>query len=601
MQKQILFWALCLASLSLKADYHYVLSWKMPQHHIYHVTLEIEANPAEFTDLYMATWRPGRYIRQDYAAAVGDISITDKNGKPLKWEKPNSSCWRVYASKGEKLHVEYDYFANNDDAGSSYLTEHQAYFNPINLFMFIPNRMNEKVELELPDLSRKWEAATALRTTKSHHRFTAESYHEFADSPTVFADNIKTLTFEIGKTKFYAHFQGEYLGGKEVDDFIVENLKKICAEQGAIFGGFPFEDYHFIYRLLNKEMRHAVEHSNSASFVLPTSVTQSVSAAMSGIMNISSHEFWHLWNVKRIRPASLFPYEYTNPQTTGLHWFTEGITEYYAGLIMTRAGLTPQNNFLDGIAINIQQIENSYAYTHTSATRSSCDSWLYTSDYLNYMYAVSYYTIGERLGTIIDLKMRTMTNNKQSLDDVFRYLYKNYWEQNKGVPEDGIQKAVEALTNESWQPFFDAYIHKNQPFDYAALFNEVGLKMLVTEGKLQGLNKLGVLNANNSSDGIEITRLHPEGDAYLCGLATDDEIVGINGESLKEANLNEKVQNLKKGDSLKFDVMRNGEKKKVKVVYSEKLKIRNFMLERPTTIDPSKAAILEDWLKSKVK
>ena len=367
-----------------------------------------------------------------------------------------------------------------------------------------------------------------------------------ADSPTVFAKEMKQLQFELDGTTFYAHFQGSYEGGEEVDKKVVEYLTAICREQGAIFGGFPFEEYHFIYRLVPYQMRHAVEHSNSASFALPSTVVANENAVKGGIAGISSHEFWHVWNVKRIRPAALWPYDYRSPQYTGLHWFTEGVTDYYTNLTLVRAGITSEEQYLRQLARTIQSLENSYAASVVSPTASSVDSWLATSPYAHPDHRISYYTLGSRLGLLLDLEARKRTEGEVSLDDVFRYLHEKYYQQNKGVPEEGVQQTLETLTNSDWSDFFNRYVHGTAPIDYKDIFEVFGLELEVKENSSMSKRDIGIIQIESIDQGILLKKLHPGGDAFKAGLGVNDVILEIDGKKATEVDLDEYVGKLKK-------------------------------------------------------
>jgi predicted metalloprotease with PDZ domain len=598
MKNNILLLAGLLLMSPLFAQYKYTLCWEKPQTHNYNIEVEVAPETPTHTDFQVAVWRPGRYITQDYAAAVSKFLAKDENGKPLKWEKVNPSLWRVYNEKASKVIIQYQYYANNEDAGSSYLSDNQAYFNPVNLFMYIPSRVNDKVTLVMPDLNKDWKAATALTKGKDFHTYTATSFHELADCPSVFSPKMKDLGFRSGKTQFYIHFQGEYQGNAEVDSMIVQNLRKICQEQASIFGGFPFSEYHFIYRLLNFDMRHAVEHTNSASFALPYTVTANKESVVGGICNISSHEFWHAWNVKRIRPASLYPYDYRAPQYTGLHWFTEGVTEYYTTLLMARAGVIPQENFLTTMANNIRNLENSYANTVISPYQASFDSWLAPSDYMTPHLATSYYPLGERVGFLLDVKMRNMTKGKKSLDDVFRYLYKEYYEKDKGVPEEGIQKAVETLTGESWKEFFEKYVNGVEKIDYEAILKPFGLEVTAKEAEVTGFDKIGISRQEKTEDGWYIQKLNPAGDAYRDGLATGDVIIKIAGKNNEAFAPTEYFAALRKGDPIRMEVFRGGNVVNLVVKYNAAYTPMTYSIKRAEKPSAEQEKMLNDWLKS---
>ena len=595
----LLIGALLSFCISYAADYNYTLKWLTPNTHTYVISLETQSQTNAYTDFKMPAWRPGRYILQDYAGAVSHFEAKDVNGNPLNWHKVDKDTWRVTHSQTGTVKITYRYFANNMDAGSSYYGPGQVYFNPINLFMYVDGRYDGSVTLMVPDLPSDWKKATALKMGANSKSFTAGSYHEFADSPTVFASEMKQMEFKLDGTTFYIHFQGPYQGGEEVDSRVIEYLTAICKEQGAIFGGFPFEEYHFIYRLVPYQMRHAVEHSNSASFALPASVVANKNAVKGGIAGISSHEFWHVWNVKRIRPAALWPYDYRAPQYTGLHWFTEGVTDYYTNLVLVRAGINTEEQYLRQLSRTIQSLENNYAASVISPTVSSFDSWLATSPYAHPDHRISYYTLGSRLGLLLDLEARKRSSGKVSLDDVFRYLYKNYFQQNKGVPEDGVQKALETLTNSDWADFFNNYVHGTGPIDYEEIFEPFGLELEVKEASSGNKRNIGIIQMETIDQGYLIKKLHPGGDAFMAGLGVNDVILEIDGKKATEVDLDDYVSELKKGESISMNVWIGfQEVKKIELKYTAAFASKSYSLSKKKKLKKKEEEMLSGWLKS---
>ncbi|MBX7243209.1 MAG: hypothetical protein K1X92_15800 [Bacteroidia bacterium] len=584
------------------AKYNYTLRWDKPNTHTYWIEIETEPQTESTTEFRIATWRPGRYIAQDYAAAVGSFAVTDEKGNALKYVKTNKNTWRVNHGNITKIKVKYSYFANNEDAGSSFYTEGQVYFNPINCFMYIPERLEDEVTLNVPDLPKDWSIATPLTLTRDIRIYTASSFHEFADSPTVFAKKMKKLTFKVGDVNFFAHFQGDYKGGADVDSAIISGLKKVVAEQGAVFGGFPFKSFHFIYRLLDFDMRHAVEHANSTSVALPSKVTQSVNNVTGGIISISAHEFWHVWNVKRIRPAGLFPYSYDSEQYTGLHWFTEGVTDYYSVLSMARSGVIPESEGLRILGNNMQSIDNSYAYTQVSPVYSSFDSWLGPSTYANPFLRNSFYTLGQRLGLLMDVRLRVITGGKKSMDDVFRYLYENYYEKDLGVPEEGIETALEAISGISWHDFFEKHVRGTQPVNYTDIFKGSGLELISKSNTTATLEKIGILQYERSEDGWFVKKINPAGEAFQAGIGLNDLITRINDKKPSEITDETFFKNLKKGDKITFEYINALSIQHTETVtFSGKAAPVIYTLQRVEKPTAEESAILSGLFGSKAK
>ncbi|RMG66304.1 MAG: M61 family peptidase [Bacteroidetes bacterium] len=583
--------------------YQYTLTWGGPSTHTYQIEATMEPQPGTTTDWSMPVWRPGRYFRQDYAAAISQFEAFDHKGRPLSWTKVSPHTWRVTHPGGEPVTIRYQAYAHNFDAGSSYLGQGQAYFNPVNLFMYIPDRLDQPVQLVVPSLPHDWKVATALVQGDDRKTFMAKTYHEFADSPTVLARDIKQLSFSLDGATFYLHFQGNYAGGPETDAAALDAVRRICQEQGAIFGDFPFEEFHFIYRLLPYQMRHAVEHSRSVSFALPATVADGPRQIVGGIASLTAHEFFHAWNVKRIRPAAMWPYDYGQPQPTHLHWFTEGVTDYYAHLTMVRTGLWSEEQFLRQQSRTLESLENSYAASVVSPAQASYDSWLENSDYLPPQHRISYYPLGTRLGLLIDLRLRGMTDGKKGLDEVFRYLNQTWYQQGKGVPEDGIEGALAALSGRDWRPWFAAYVYGTEPFGeaYEEALTAAGLTLLVEEKKGEGARSMGFLRLEPTSQGWLVQGVHPGGDAATAGLGPGDLILEVEGDQVANQETEAILGKVGRGEQIRLRVFSDFQVREVVLTHEGRFAPKSYQLQRDGDARPRAAGIRTDWLASQVR
>ncbi len=585
-------------------SYSYHLTWGAPNEHTYYVTLEVRGNDAgltgsehtAFTDFKVPAWRPGRYYLQNYAASISHFEAKNAQDQPLKWHKVDKDTWRVMHTPLENIAISYRAFAANFDAGSSYVGKDQAYFNPVNFFMYIPGRLDQPVELVVPDLPRDWKVATALsQESDAYNRFYADSYHELVDSPTVLAKDIKRLTFKDDGVIFCIYFQGNYMGDKSVEEAAVKNIKKICQAQKSIFGSYPFDEFHFIYRLLPYDMSHAVEHETSVSFAISAQNTASPKA-FSRKYGLTAHEFWHAWNVKRIRPAALWPYDYSQSQYTSLHWFTEGVTDYYALLTLVRTDLTSRTHFYRRLGGMMAGIANSSATQVVSPSQSSFDSWLNGSDYAHPNHATSYYGLGSHIGFVFDLMLRKESKGNVTLDHVFQHLYVTYYEQGKGVPEDGIQLAAEKLTGKSWQTFFDQHIHGTAPINYQALFAPFGLKVHKDTDDKVGIRRLGILRVQDVGQGLLVKRIHTDGDAYRDGLGLEDMILSIDGQKATAVELDEYFNGLKKGQTVNLEVFSDMQIRQIAVRFQGDWMPVVYEVEEKGNLSEKEEAMLNNWL-----
>ncbi len=571
--------------------YNYILSWDKPNLHTFTVEIQTESNQQNFTDFVIPAWRPGRYILQNFAAAISEFQALDPQNQSLKWQKQDKDTWRVFHINKSKLTIRYKFYANTLDAGSSFVGYTMAYINPSNLFMHVKNDLTSPctLELKMPD---DWKAATAL-IPAGNKKWTADSYHLFIDSPSIFSPTIITIPFKVDNVDFFCHFQGKYSADKNDEKALIDNITKIIREQKAIFGELPLKYYHFIYLILPFNIRHAVEHEYCAMFALPEYTTQQGSKFES-LLNITSHEFWHLWNVKRIRPAALWPYQYSTEAYTSLHWFTEGITSYYTDLTLLRCGLTSPQQYFKDLAKIFEDLDNNYASKIISCSQSSFDSWLATSNYNHPNHQISFYSLGHRIGFLLDMELRKVSNGKISLDDVFKDLYENAYKKNKGIEEDGIQKSCEKLTGQNFKSFFDSYIHGTEPIPYNDLLKPFDITLKKVPYSPDSYTCLGITRIDKSSGKVQILGLNPDSDAADAGIGIKDFVIAIDDKEVTTSNFESFFKNMAINQKFKFKVFSEGLTKEYTLTFTGKSVPYAYEMQIPKN-----NKLLNDYMKSK--
>ncbi len=521
--------------LQIMGEVSYRLFWAGEPPYTYRIAMRIAPSKGSYTDLRMPAWRPGRYILQNYAGGLYHFSAQTSDGRPLPWKKTDKDTWRIFhEGKPSAIEVSYRMDARTLDAGSSYQGGNLIYFNPITLFLYVVGGMEDRCVLELPDLPSTWTVATAL-PSRGKHRYEALSYHHLVDAPFVIAPTLRQASTSCESASIYIHFWGE-VGAKKLDDFL-SDLCKIIQTQKQIWGELPLSEYHFIYILVPFQMRHAVEHENCALFVLPQSGARDESSLKS-FLGISAHEFFHVWNVKRLRPAAMWPYDYNNPPMTSLHWLTEGVTDYYTSLSLARAGLISDNEYWTQLSNFLQQIENSWAYQNFSPSEQSLDSWHATSPYRPSFLQASFYASGKRLGFLLDMLLRRESGGRYKLDDLLRYLYQNYYKRGKGIPEEAVLEAVVQLLGAAKrgvvEDFWRSYVDGRERVCYNRFLAGLPIEVEEEEVPAQGWERIGIRQWTPEGEGIRVMEIEPMSCAAMLGLSREAVIYTVEGRSAKE-------------------------------------------------------------------
>lgn len=578
--------------------YQFELSWKNPVTHLYDVGITVQKAAGKHTDFVMPAWRPGRYILQNFAAAISRFQATDENGKPLEWQKTDKDTWRVQNPVGQTIRISYQSYANIMEQASSYLGPEMAYFNPFTLFMYVHDRLEAPCTLTVPAMPANWKSATQLIKTNKHNVFTAPTFHYLMDSPTILSPTLKQFSFKQDGVDYWVHFQGKYLvpDGEEKD--FLGALGKIMREHTAVFGELPLKEYHFIYLLTPFQYASATEHSYSAMYAISEGVAANA-RALGNLHGISSHEVFHLWNVKRLRPAAMYPYRYDKEAYTNLYWLAEGFTSYYDDLGLVRAGLLTRPQYFDEISRLVSRVENSYTQQVFSVDEISYDSWLYTSRYvMPYINGGFYYDAGARLGLLLDLQLRRVSNGKVDLDAVMKYLYNTYYKNDKGVPDDGVEKACTALTGQSFTTFFKQYAASPAPYDLKAVLEPMGLQVAVTDEPKGGLRRIGIDRSEMAQGGVLVNQLRPNGDAAAAGVPDRAIIIKIDGKAVGDVNFETWGEDFKTGQAITIDVVFNGESQTFTVSYTGNSVPKRYTIAPKDGID---AKWLDAWLGSKAK
>jgi predicted metalloprotease with PDZ domain len=535
----------------------YALSWDNPVSQLYTVrtTARASGQPVVFS---LPAWRPGRYILQNYAANVQNVRAEDESGVSLPVEWVDLDSWRVDPGSAEQVTLIYEYYATTFDGGASVLRPDLAYFNPVNLLPWVEERTGHAAKLTLA-APGDWAVATQLEPVSGDgHVFTAPDYHALVDAPTIASPDLVDWPFEVDGVRFHAVFRPAPDLNDRTRDEVLGALTAIAREEAAIFGGgFPFDEYWHLYQLVPYPFGHAVEHAASASYVIQDQIFASRDAYL-GFLSVTSHELFHAWNVKRIRPAALWPYDYSEPQLTRLHWWTEGVTAYYEELVLARAGLTTQNESFETFGRQIQALQNAPGRKVTSASLSSWTSWFSGYGGGNPNQTISFYNKGLLLGLLLDLTIRDATDGAKGLDDVFRLLWEEYYLERRGVPEDGVERAVEAVAERPFDDFFARYVDGTEELPYAETLAVVGLEARQVEVEGKPAATMGLV-LQQSGAAITVGNALPGGPALEAGIMRGDIVLAVDGRELESPDLDPILAAHAPGDHIPVRVLRGNQ------------------------------------------
>ena len=518
----------------------YTVSMPRPHTHLFEVEARLRyAAPAPASvDLVMPVWTPGSYLVREFERHVQDFSAQDGAGRALAWTKVNKNTWRVEAAGAREVRARYSVYANELTVRTAELNDRRAFWNNANILMYPDGLLGAPSTLRVEPFGG-WKVATGLPAVEgARDTFRAENYDVLYDSPFL-AGDFRVLPFEVRGVPHRIVIDGE---GNYDAERMRRDVQKIVEAGVAMMGDIPYRDYTFLL-LLAPSGGGGLEHLNSTALVWRR-FGFSAPEDLRSFYTLVAHEYFHLWNVKRIRPDALGPFDYTRENYTRLLWVAEGLTSYYENVLVRRAGLMSDRQHLDLAAREIQGLQNTPGRLKQSVEEASFDAWIehYRPDENTVNSAVSYYDKGSVLGLLLDLEIRRRSDGARSLDDVMRALYDDSYRKGRNYTPADFQRAAERAAGAGLEEFFRAYVRGREELDYDAALAWAGLR-LDTSGASAGqpAAEEAYLGATFAADGEQVVgravapgalvvKTVPAGTpAYEQGLSAGDEVVAVDG------------------------------------------------------------------------
>lgn len=483
----------------------YTISVAEPATHFYTVDGIFTSIPTDTLVLKLPNWMPGYYQLMDYAKSLQLLSINDDKGKSMTYQHPNDNTYIIPNSKNKTIRIIYNIETSKQFVANSYVDTGRAYIIPANSFLYPINQLNQPVQVDV-ELKDNWKhiatglepvialsgkanakkitsnkqvtgsAGTNLSSPPNTFSFIASDFDILYDSPILIGNLEELPSFKVKGIPHY--FKGYKLGSFDKIKFM-SDLKKIVETASSMIGDIPYNHYTFI---AIGPGRGGIEHLNNTTISFDGNSLKD-SASYNRMMNFIAHEYYHHYNVKRIRPLELGPFDYEKGNRTNLLWVSEGLSVYYEYLVVKRAGLMNENDLLKLLSGNISSVENNPGRKYQSLQQASYNTWSdgpFGTQGRDPNKAISYYDKGPVVGLLLDFEIRNATGNKRSLDDVMKLLYwKYYKEKGRGFSEAEFQQACEEIASKPLMEFFE-YVYTTKELDYDKYLGYAGLKLSTT-------------------------------------------------------------------------------------------------------------------------
>jgi predicted metalloprotease with PDZ domain len=589
------------ANAAARYGISYELDLNRPTTHLFGVTMHVTGVNESSVDFQLPSWYPGRYAIFNFGVNVQEVSAVCSGGQTLAIQKTDKATWRVSAAGCHAVDFHYRVYGNNQPGSFSQLDGTHANINGGPVLMYVVDHKPDPVKMNVL-VPSGWKMLSALGPL-NQTEISAPNYDVLIDSPIEVGPDFTVDTFTYGHST-YRVMVHSYGNEGENHPKLIDGLKKIVATEHAVFPEADMDTYTFFFHFETQGGTDGMEHLYGTQIGLPALLGEDY--GLSGALSIASHEFFHHWNIKRLRPVELGPWDYTRENYTKCLWVGEGVTEYYGEITSERAGLTSADDYLQSLAGMIGN--RRYEWRHgvgprmMGASQASFNAWYqdgysFRQDTNRNETFTSYYFDGDMISVFLDLRLREQSEGQHSLDDVMRYLWQHfylgetntYYFRGHGYTQDDVRKAVEAVAGHSYVDFFNRYVDGTDDLPFEEVFKGVGLSLecAVPENapSFTGL-ELG---------GIDIAAVWPNSPAEAAGLSKGDRILSVAGKNVTAQDALAALAALPAGTLSEIRVMRHHREMKITVTPVAPDNQRCKLVENPTA-SPKEVAIRKAWL-----
>ncbi|HZX58877.1 MAG TPA: PDZ domain-containing protein [Mucilaginibacter sp.] len=566
----------------------YTITFPEAQAHYADVEMDITGLHQKALDLKMPVWTPGSYLVREYSKNVESFTAEAK-GKPVDTKKTRKNTWHINTENISDIKVKYRVYAFELSVRTAFIDASHAFLAPAGIFVYPDGMLHHASTIHIVPY-KKWDKVSSSLEMVNNDPFTRHSpdYDILYDSP-IEVGNQDVFGFDVGSAKYEVAMVG---GGNYDKARLSKDMSKIIEHEVAVFGENPNKHYVFIVHNTSRG-GGGLEHLSSC--VLGASRDNyTTDRGYQGFLSLVAHEHFHLWNVKRLRPIALGPFDYDNENYTTDLWIAEGFTAYYQDIIVRRTNLYPTDNYLGILANDINYVVNQPGGKIEPLAEASYNAWikLYRPNENTANTTISYYNKGSIIALMFDLEIINDTKGKYCLDDVMRYMYQTYYKTKKrGYTDQEFKQGVEKFAGKNLDEFYKKYIYGLTEIDYDKYLGYAGYHLT---DEFAGNNDPALGVATTTANGkVYVTGVSRNSTAWVDGINVNDEITAI--DSAKVTDMTGVLNGKKPGDKINVSVLRDGLPLTLPVTLLKKTQVK-FKIDTVAQPTGQQLLVRKKWL-----
>ena len=570
-------------------EVHYTLGMPVPQTHLFEVKAEFKNISQDQTlDLVLPVWRPGRYVVLDFANGIQEFSA-DGDGKTLVWKKTDKTTWHIETKGAREVTASYKVYADEFNIRTRGLNDLHGFVDGASVFMYSEKYRKLPVTLTVHPY-KDWHVTTGLES-KDGRNFTAPDYDYFIDCPLEIG-NQHDFPFTVDGVP---HVLSIFGGGNWNADTLIRDISKIVKITKTFWGSFPYKRYVFLLECV-PNIGGGTEHINSTIMQTSPFGFKNPDSYKGMLVGLITHEYFHTWNVKQLRPKGIDPYDFTKENYSQELWIAEGMTTYYAELLGVRAGFTPVPNYLDLLGSTVSSDRQRPGNSLESVADASFNSWISGTPHW-YNSESDIYEKGSMVSALLDLEIRHETSDRFSLDDVMRKMYGRFPLSGGGYTLTDFQHVIRDLTGWDCGEFFNDFVFGTKPLKWEDELLYAGLQVTCTDTAPKPWLGASFYETGGSTKVGHIVAGSP---AYGSGLSAGDEVLALDGYRIRSNSLSERLNDMQPGDKITLTVFQNDQLRIISIVLGNAPK-SNYKVTQVTNPTDLQKAVFESWLGTKWK